>query len=107
MYGFQKVADERKSCALINNVRCRQTYRWLQITFASDPTIGDLKATQPALGQSLQQLLDWTDDMGSVEEIFCYTFQITQRLVCASQARKLNSWLVFALSIVREGIFCL
>jgi hypothetical protein len=50
-------------------------------SWIADPTIGDLKLAQPQLGQSLQQLLDWTDEQGDVEDIFCYTFQITQRLV--------------------------
>ena len=47
----------------------------------TDLTLGDLKVSYPRLGQSLQQLLDWTDEQGSVEDVFCYTFQITQKVV--------------------------
>ncbi|KAI9175378.1 hypothetical protein H9P43_006739 [Blastocladiella emersonii ATCC 22665] len=41
------------------------------------PTLDDVKDGWPDLGRGLQQLLDWPDSDGDVEDIFCRSFDVS------------------------------
>lgn len=52
-----------------------------------NPTLEDLKELMPAVGRSLQQLLDYTED--DLEETFCLNFTITEENYGATEVLEL------------------